>query len=125
MSRRTDRTDVELLKDIATACGKIERYLNGVHWDAFLNDEQKQDAVIRQVAVIGEAAGRLSSDCRTRHVGQPWRQMANMRNILVHDYTSVSIDRVWRTASVFVPQLAAALPDVVAEEEGRLADHER
>lgn len=44
MSRRTDRTDVELLKDIATACGKIERYLNGVHWDAFLNDEQKQDA---------------------------------------------------------------------------------
>ena len=125
MSRRTDRTDVELLKDIAAACGKIERYLSGVERNAFLEDEQKQDAVIRQVAVIGEAAGRLSPDCRTRHPGQPWRQMANMRNILVHDYTSVSIDRVWRTASGFVPQLTAALPDIVAQEEARLGDHGR
>lgn len=125
MSHRTDRTDLEILNDIAAACGKIDRYLKGIEWDAFLDDEEKQDAVIRQIPVIGEAAGHLSPDCRTRHPRQPWRQMANMRNILVHDYTKVSLERVWRTASMFVPQLAAALPEVVAGEETRLSDHER
>jgi uncharacterized protein with HEPN domain len=124
MSRRTDRTDLELVQDIATACSKIERYLKGVDWGSFLDDEEKQDAVIRQIALIGEAAGRLSPDCRERHSGQPWRQMANMRNILVHDYTNISLDRVWQTASVFVPQLATAMPGVIASEEARLSEHE-
>ncbi|MDA8345711.1 MAG: DUF86 domain-containing protein [Thermaerobacter sp.] len=87
-----------------------------------MDDEQKQDAVIRQIAVIGEVASRLSPACRERQAQHPWRRMANMRNILVHDYTNVNLDRVWRTATTFVPQLAAALPELIAFEEQRIAD---
>lgn len=81
-------------------------------WEGCAEDEKTQDAVIRQIAVIGEAAGRLSQEFMASHSEQPWRRMADMRNILMHEYSTVSIITVWKTATVSIPDLEAALHSI-------------
>lgn len=112
MSRRDERTDQELIDDMHGACHKIRQYLDGIEWEGFVDDEKTQDAVIRQIAVIGEAAGGLSKEFTKGHPEQPWRRMADMRNILVHEYTTVSIATVWRTAIAVIPGLESSLHNI-------------
>lgn len=94
------------------ACHRIRRYLDGVVREGFAEDEKTQDAVIRQIAVIGEAAGGLSQEFTKGHPEQPWRRMADMRNILMHEYTTVSIAAVWKTATSSIPDLETALHNI-------------
>jgi uncharacterized protein with HEPN domain len=77
--------------------------------DGFLASEVLQDAVIRNVEVIGEAAKRVSGDAR-RHLAQlDWKAICGMRDVLIHDYIGVDLDEVWNVASSRIPELQRAL----------------
>ena len=72
---------------------------------AFLASRLIQDGVIRNLEVIGEATKNLSSELRDAHSAIPWRQIAGMRDVLIHDYHKVNIARVWLTVSTDLPPL--------------------
>ncbi|MBC7346671.1 MAG: DUF86 domain-containing protein [Clostridia bacterium] len=84
----------------------ISRWLEGVEKGRFLEDELLQEAVIRRLEVIGEAAKNVSPELKERHPEVPWREMSGMRDVLVHEYFGVDLEQVWETASQDVPELA-------------------
>lgn len=88
-------------------------YILGKTWDDFFNDIQCQDAVVRRIEIIGEAARRLSQDTRDRHPQIPWREITSMRNLVIHEYDVVDINQVWDTVTNKLPPLIDQLAKLV------------
>src|SRR5580658_9064658 len=84
--------------------------------ETFMASEQLQDAVIRNVEVIGEAAKRVSADARHRLASLDWKAICGMRDVLIHDYIGVDLDEVWNVASSRIPELQAVLDQYLAGE---------
>jgi uncharacterized protein with HEPN domain len=78
--------------------------------------EELQDAVIRNVEVIGEAAKRVSAKSRMRMPSLDWKSICGMRDVLIHDYIGVDLDEVWNVVSSRIPELQVALEQFLAEE---------
>ncbi|MBI3579929.1 MAG: DUF86 domain-containing protein [Ignavibacteriales bacterium] len=91
------RDDSAYLKHIRDAILKIEGYTRKVSASSFKKDTLIQDAVIRQVEIIGEATKRLSARIRSNNSDVPWDDIAGMRDKLIHDYFGVDIEKVWLT----------------------------
>jgi uncharacterized protein with HEPN domain len=75
----------------------------------FHANTQKQDAVVRRLEIIGEAAVHLSDETRHTIPELPFRRMRGMRNIVAHDYANVDLKIVWEVATVYVPEVCAVL----------------
>jgi uncharacterized protein with HEPN domain len=106
MSRHTEAI---YLDHMLAACDRIGRFLKDVTLPAFLANEEKQSAVIRQLEIIGEAAGRLSPSFRVSHPQLPWQRIKDLRNVLIHGYAEVDLLQVWDITQQNVPALAAGL----------------
>jgi len=87
--------DDAYLLDILDAAKLVLQYVRGKSRGQFLEDVQLQDAVIRRLAIIGEAARRVSEPTRLAHPNLPWHDMIGMRNIVVHEYDDVDLEVVW------------------------------
>lgn len=83
--------------------------------EAFLQNRMIQDAVIRNFEIIGEATKRLSVDFRAKYPNIPWQQMAGFRDILIHDYLMVNVNRVWGVVEQNLPELKAAIEIILQE----------
>lgn len=86
------------IKHILDAIAVIEKYLKDVNFESFMKNKLIQDGVIRELEIIGEAVKRLSDDFKNFHKNIPWKDMAGMRDKLIHDYFGVDIEAVWQTA---------------------------
>lgn len=89
------RDECLYLDDILLAIAKIREYSAGMNFDSFSTDCKTQDAVVRNLEIIGEAAGHLSAVSRTSHPEVDWRKIIGLRNILVHEYFGVSVQILW------------------------------
>ena len=94
------------LAHIQDAIAKIDKYLGDVAYGHFSANDMMIDAVIRQLAIIGEAANNLSEDFCIAHPEIPFKDIIDMRNILVHDYAGVSTKIVWDTCKQNLPELS-------------------
>ena len=86
--------------------------------ESFIASAEPQDAVIRNLEVIGEAAKRVSLETRTLLPDVDWKRICGMRDVLIHNYMGVDVQEVWNVASMRVPELRSALErflSVVAE----------
>jgi len=79
------RTDTAYLQHVLDAILKVESYLLGLDESAFLADTRTQDAVVRQLEIIGEATKKVSSEVRGGNPDTPWQDIAGMRDKLIHD----------------------------------------
>jgi len=82
-------------------------------YDAFIANFIIQDAVVRQLEIIGEATKRVSDNFRGKYPDIPWSDMAGMRDVLIHDYIDVDLDIVWKTASESIPELKNLLQGLI------------
>ena len=108
------RDDQARLEDILRAIGDIERYAHRgrSHFD---NDELLQAWMIHHLAVIGEAAARLSPALRESHPEVPWSGTIGMRNVLVHGYFTIDLGEVWGTVEQGVPALREQIEAILRE----------
>lgn len=104
------------LRDIIERAGRIETYtVNGR--DAFDRSTLIQDAVLRNFEVIGEAAKRIPADFRLRYPDVQWQRMTGFRDVLIHDYDGINLDRVWETIHFDLPPLLPRLREILQELE--------
>lgn len=104
------------LQHIRDAIQRTERHLAGVSWDQFCQSELVQDAVIRQLEIIGEASRNLSGDFRRAHPEVPWSQIIGLRNRLIHAYFAVDLPIVWEIANVDLPILKEQIERILGPE---------
>src|SRR6185437_5697654 len=81
---------------------------------AFEADRRTQDAVIRNIQVIGEATGNLTEEFRTEHASIPWKKIKGMRNELIHRYFAIDLELVWDAIEIHIPALLAYLKSIPA-----------
>jgi len=99
------KNDDVYLRHIVGAIGNIEEYLDGCRYESFASDKKTVDAVVRELEIIGEAANRLSGELVNSHPNIPWRDMVDMRNVLIHEYFGVNTKIVWDTCTTDLPNL--------------------
>ena len=111
MKQPDDRVYLQHILDAAT---RISEYLKGVSEAKFHESHLLQDGVIRQIQIVGEAAKRVSRDFCNQYPAVPWRDIAGMRDKLVHDYFGVDVGMVWVTAIEDLPELRKQIAEILA-----------
>ena len=96
---------------------KPGRYLQNLGEAEFVASSRDQDAVVRQLTVLGEAAKRVSADFRNEHPEIPWKKISGLRDVIVHDYFHVNLEKVWRIVTEELPSLIVTLKAIVPPEE--------
>lgn len=110
--------DDAILLDITRAARLVLEFSTGMNRSAFLVGLKTQSAILHQLLVLGEAAKRLSEEFRNDHPELPWQLIAGMRDKLIHEYNTVDLEEVWRTAVSDIPQLIGFLEPLTPSEKG-------
>ena len=104
------------LRHVLDAIAKAERYAT-VGYDEFMDASHWQDAAIRQLEIIGEAVKRLSPEIVKRRPDIPWRRIAGMRDVLIHDYMGVDLEAVWQVTQDDLPKLRQAIEELLRSQK--------
>lgn len=102
-----------VMMDIVIAARAAQGHIAALTKDAFLDSGLHQDAVVRQLEIIGEAARLVPAAFRAEHPEIPWKKIVAMRNELIHAYRSVDVEQVWETVVVDLPALIQQLAPLI------------
>jgi len=109
------------LKDILNAIEAIERFTEGIDYEAFRQDDMRSSAVIRKFEIIGEAAKHIPDPIKQEYPDIPWRSMAGFRDRLIHFYFGIKYELVWETIRVELPRIKPKLKQILQElQNGKL-----
>lgn len=95
----------DYLSDIVTAIDEVAEFTSGMDFDDFAADKKTINAVIRSLEVLGEATKHIPAAVRRKHPDIPWKNMAAMRDVLIHNYMGVDLMTVWKVARERLPEL--------------------
>jgi len=109
------KRELLFLEDIIGSIILIEEYINDISEDDFYKSTQLQDAVIRRIEIIGEATKKITEATKIKYPEIPWRKMAGMRDVLIHDYDGINLDIVWNTCKDKLPELKEQLQIVLCK----------
>ena len=110
------------LTDIVEAADHIGEFIAEIDFSTFQKSELLRSAVVQKLAIIGEAAARVSDEVKTQHPQVPWPQIIAFRNILIHAYFGIDWDVVWRAARNRCPVLREQVASILAAEAGGPGD---
>ncbi len=94
-----------LLEDMLEACLRVMRYTDKINYDQFLTDEKTVDAVVRNIQILGEAAGQIPAATRQLYPEIEWTKIIRSRHILVHEYFELDYEIIWRITIEYIPPL--------------------
>jgi uncharacterized protein with HEPN domain len=114
----SERTDSDFLADIQEAVRRTRAYTDTMTYEQFLANIKTQDAVIRNLEIIGEATKNLSAQLRRRYPDVPWKGMAGVRDRLIHHYFGVNLDIVWDIVTAELPVLESRVEEILQSEQG-------
>jgi len=112
------RRDRAYLKHILEAITNIEKFVEGLTEEQFFENVEKQYAVLRGLEIIGEATKNLSKDLKAKYREIPWRDIAGMRDKLIHQYFGVNLELVWVTIKDKLPEFKRQVLKILKEIEG-------
>ena len=112
------KKDKAYLKDMLDAISDIEVFIGNINEAEFYKNKEKKYAVVRALEIIGEAAKNLSKELRAKHKGIPWKEIAGMRDKLIHWYFGIKWELVWETVKNRIPELKNQLLKISAEQNG-------
>lgn len=110
---RPEQRDAALLWDMLEHGRETLSFVEGRAYEDYLADAMVRRAVERTVQIIGEAAARLSRSFCDAHPEIPWRAIKAQRHILVHEYDEIDHEKIWRVATVHIPELVSFLEPLV------------
>ena len=105
--------DLDRLEHILEAAERIADYAAAGE-EAYLAEPMRQDAIVRNLEIIGEAAGRVSRDLRDEHPEVPWADVIGHRNVLIHDYRRLVHGLIWRVVAQELPRLAEQIEAILS-----------
>ena len=108
-------TYIDYVKDTLEAIEKAVKFVEGVGYEEFTRDDKTIYAVIRALEIVGEAAKKIPQDVKDNHAEIPWREIAGMRDKLIHDYFGVNLVVVWKAVSEDLPVLEPLLRRMLAD----------
>lgn len=114
MSRRRD---LDYLNDIREAIHRILTYTANLTYQQFMGDIKTQDAVVRNLEIIGEATKNLSGNLRKSHPKIPWKDLMGMRDKMIHHYFGTNYEIVWTLAKEELGALLAQIERILAKED--------
>ena len=110
------RVYIDYLNDMVNSAEKALEFVAGMSGDEFLGDEKTVFAVIRALEITGEAGKKIPNEIRDKYPTIPWREIAGMRDKLIHDYFGVNLQLIWKTVQEDLPELLPKLREVVEQE---------
>ena len=108
--------DEGYLLDILTEARKLVKRFADVPREEFNTNEERQYVAFWSIAIMGEAAGKISLEFKNAHPDIPWREMIGIRNVLVHNYARIDMDIVWGVITYSAPKLIRAIEPFVPSE---------
>ena len=105
------------IKDIFEAMSAVQTFVEGMDFDAFVADDKTASAVVRKLEIIGEASKNVPEEVRQKYPQVPWRQMAGMRDQIIHAYFAVDYAVVWDTLKVDIPPLQPIIAQILKDLE--------
>lgn len=109
------REYLDYIKDILDAIEKATQFIEGMELEQFAQDAKTVFAVIRALEIIGEATKNVPPSVRGKYATVPWREMAGMRDKLIHEYFGVNVAVVWKTMMEDMPPLKSKIERILAE----------
>jgi len=109
------KKDKAYLQHILETISDIEKFIENVPEEEFYKNKEKQYAVLRALEIIGEATKNLSKELKAKYPKIPWRDIAGMRNKLIHEYFGVKLELVWQTVEDRLPKLKKQISKILKE----------
>jgi len=103
------------LSDILKALEAIESFVEGLSFEDFKKDDKTSSAVIRKFEIIGEAAKQVPGSVKKKYPAVPWKEMAGMRDKLIHFYFGVNHDLLWQTIKNRIPEIKPIISQILKD----------
>jgi len=116
------KNDKVILEQILEFIHKIELYISNTSLSEFKKDNKTQDAVIRNIEIIGEAANKVPAGFKKKYPEIKWKSIIGARNILIHEYFGVNLDLVWQIIKKDLPILNKQIEQIVKDNKQKVLD---
>lgn len=107
------REFLDYIEDIIEAMGNASEFIRGMEYEDFEKDVKTVYAVVRALEIIGEAVKKIPDEVKNKYPQIPWRDVAGMRDKLIHEYFGVDVEILWKTAKDDIPPLKQVIQNMM------------